>query len=464
MSTSKRTLIKGGTVITVDPQLGDFPKADVLIENDRIVQVDSSIDADAEVIDATGMIVMPGFIDTHRHTWQSLVRNIASDWTLGQYMAGLHEGVSVNYRPEDTYTGILLGTVEALDAGITTLVDWSHNVETPAHADAAVDALFASGARAVFAHGGGASMWQCPSVVGHDRDILRIQRERFSSDDQLVTLAFAARGPQFATREVTLRDWDLVREVGVPVTVHAGDGEWGRSRPIEWMRDQGMLADDMTVIHANTLADDELRMLADAGASVSVSADIETQMGHGWPATGRLLDVGIRPCLSIDVCSSNGGSMFSAMKTTIAVQRALDNANEEHPGEQDRVRLRCADVIEFATIDGAKAASLDRKVGSISIGKAADVILVDATSLGMTPLNNPAGAIVYNAHAGMVDTVLVNGRVVKRGGKLVGIDIAALREAAIQSRDHIFSAARSGDRVPNAATGGKWFPGTVNAQ
>ncbi|OLT23147.1 hypothetical protein BJF78_07230 [Pseudonocardia sp. CNS-139] len=269
-------------------------------------------------------------------------------------------------------------------------MDWSHNVDTPEHADAAVDALMSSGSRAVFAHGGGARMWQCPSTVPHDRDVLRVQGRYFSSDDQLVTLAFAARGPQFATHDVTIQDWKLVRELGVPVTVHAGDGEWGRSRPIEWMRDHGMLAEDLTVVHANTLADDELRMLADAGVAVSVSADVESQMGHGWPATGRLLDAGIRPSLSIDVCSSNGGSMFNAMKTTISMQRAIDNAAEERPGEQERLRLRCRDVIEFATIEGARAAGLDHKVGSITAGKEADIILIRADSLAMTPLNNPA--------------------------------------------------------------------------
>lgn len=459
MTSHSRLLIKGGTIISVDPTIGDLV-GDVLLERGKIVAVGPSIEADAEVIDASSSIVMPGFVDTHRHTWQAPVRTIGSDWTLGQYFIGLHEGVSAYYRPQDTYAGILLGIAEALDAGITTLVDWSHNVDTPQHADAAVAALVESGSRAVFAHSGGARMWQCPSVVPHDRDILRIQAEYFSSDDQLVTLAFAARGPQFATAEVTLRDWDLVKEVGVPVTVHAGDGEWGKGRPIAWMRDRGMLADDMTVVHCNTLADDELEMLAEHGVAASVSADIETQMGHGWPATGRLLDVGIRPSLSIDVCSSNGGDMFHAMKTTVSTQRALDNAVEKNPGEQERIRLRCQDVIEFATIEGARAANLDHKTGSISIGKEADIILVRADSLAMTPLNNPSGAIVYAAHAGMVDTVLVNGRVVKRGGVLVDLDVARIRRLAVETRDYLFEQAQKGDRVPEAAAGGHWFPTT----
>jgi 5-methylthioadenosine/S-adenosylhomocysteine deaminase len=470
MSHDGRLLIRGGTIISVDPQVGDLV-GDVLIEDGRIVQVAPGIQAEAEVIDASSMIVMPGFVDTHRHTWQAPVRTIGSDWTLGQYFVGLHEGVSAYYRPQDTYAGILLGIAEALDGGITTLVDWSHNVDTPEHADAAVAALRESGSRAVFAHSGGARMWQCPSVVPHDRDILRVQSQYFSSDDQLVTLAVGARGPQYATPEVTLQDWELIREVGVPVTVHVGDGEWGKNRPVAWMREHGMLADDVTAVHCNTLADDELQMLADAGVAASVSADIEAQMGHGWPATGRLLEVGIRPSLSIDTCSSNGGSMFNAMKTTISTQRALDNAAELHPGEQERVRLQCRDVIEFATLQGAKAAKLDRKTGSITVGKEADIILVRADSLGMTPLNNPAGAIVYAAHAGMVDTVVVAGRVVKRDGRLVDLDVARIRRLAEETRDHLFAEAARGGLIPEAHLGGDWFPrtkfapeGTVSAR
>src|SRR5215210_4143617 len=196
-----RILIKGGTVITVDPSLGDlFPTGDVLDEGNRIVEVGHSIDAgDAQVIDATDCLVLPGLVDTHRHTWQSLFRNIASDWTLAHYFTGLHGTMSALYRPEDTYAGNLLGTLEALDSGITTLLDWSHNLNTPDHSDAAVDALFDSGARVIFAHGGGFQHWQPPSDLPHPADdVRRLRNARFSSDDQLVTMFLAPRGNQFA--------------------------------------------------------------------------------------------------------------------------------------------------------------------------------------------------------------------------------------------------------------------------
>src|SRR6266545_4587812 len=159
-SMARRTLITGGTVITVDPQLGDFDRADVLVEDGAIAAVGPDQGAeDAEVIDATDRIVLPGLVDTHRHTWQALFRNIASDWTLAHYFTGLHGTVSGLYQPQDTYAGNLIGTLEALDSGITTLLDWSHNLTTPEHADAAIDALQESRARVIFGHGGGHRHW-----------------------------------------------------------------------------------------------------------------------------------------------------------------------------------------------------------------------------------------------------------------------------------------------------------------
>jgi 5-methylthioadenosine/S-adenosylhomocysteine deaminase len=458
---STRTLIRGGTVLTVDPRLGELDRGDVLIEDGRIAAVAPRLDvSDAEILDATGMLVVPGFVDTHRHTWQAPLRNIGSDWTLAQYFVGIHFGFSKFYRPQDTYAGNLLGIAEALDSGITTVLDWSHNLDTPDHADAAVQALFDSGARAVFAHGGGASMWRVPSSVPHHPDVRRVRDRYFSSDDQLVTMAFAARGPQFTSPEVTVGDWELARDLGLRVTVHVGDGEWGRTRPVAWMRDHGMVGPQVTYVHCNTIADDELRMIADSGGTASVSADIEVQMGHGWPATGRLLDAGIRPSLSIDVCTSNAGDMFHAMKTTIAVQRALDNAAEQNPGEQDRLRLTCRDVLDFATIEGARANGLETVTGSLTPGKDADVVLIRTDSLTMSPLNNPAAALVYNAHPGLVDTVLVRGRVVKRHGRLTDLDVDRIRAMAEETRDHLLEQARTDPEIGGARTGGDWIPGS----
>jgi cytosine/adenosine deaminase-related metal-dependent hydrolase len=453
---AKRTLIKGGTVISVDPAVGDFDTGDVLIEDGAIAEVGPNIDAgDAEVIDATDRIVLPGLIDTHRHTWQALFRNIGSDWTLAHYFTGLHGTMSERYRPEDTYAGNLIGTLEALDGGITTLLDWSHNLNTPEHSDAAIKALQETGSRVIFGHGCGFAHWAPVSSLPHDEDIRRVASQYFSSDDQLVTLAMAPRGNQFATLDVTESDYRLADELNIRITCHAGDGEWGKGRPIAQLAERGLLGPSQTYVHCNSLADDELKMMADHGCTASISPDIELQMGHGWPATGRLLDAGVRPSLSIDVCCSNGGHLFGTIRATIGTQRGFDNAEASESGGLTELRLTCRDVLEFATIEGARAVGMDSKIGSLTPGKRADVILIRTDNFGMTPLNNPIGAVVYNAHPGLVDTVLVDGKVVKRDGTLVGVDVARVRRLAVESRDDIL---RRANGANGARLGGEWIP------
>jgi 5-methylthioadenosine/S-adenosylhomocysteine deaminase len=456
---SDRKLIKGGTVITVDPELGDLDRADVLVEDGAIAAVGPDLGVtDAEMIDATDCVVMPGFVDTHRHTWQALFRNIASDWTLAHYFTGLHGTMSGLYRPEDTYSGNLIGTLEALESGITTLLDWSHNLNTSDHSDAAVDAAFESGARVVFGHGAGHQHWQPVSSLPHPADdVRRLRTGRLSSDDSIVTLCLAPRGNQFATLEVTEEDWQLAEELGIRISCHFGDGEWGKNRPVAQLAERGLLGPTMTFVHCNTLADDELAMMAEAGVSASISPDIELQMGHGWPATGRLLEAGIRPSLSIDVCCSNGGHMFGTIRATIGTERGFDNEQARDRGEASvsEMELTCRDVLEFATIEGARACGLGDTIGSVTPGKRADLIVIRADSFGMTPLNNPVGQVVYNAHPGLVDTVLVDGNVVKRGGVFVNVDTDRVRRLAIESRDDIL---RRANGQNGAKLGGDWIP------
>ena len=460
---STRILLRGGTVITSARAGEVLAGTDILIGSDgRIEAIGTNLDAtDAEVVDLAGRIVLPGFVDTHRHTWQSVVRNVASDWSLTEYLAGLHTGLSKYFRPQDTYAGNYLGALEALDSGITTLVDWSHNLATPAHADAAVQALKDTGMRAVFAHGGGSKQWGAPLPSPNDHpaeDARRLRDEYFSDNTGLVTMALALRGPQFTLPEVNARDFRLAEDLDLRVTVHVGDGYWGKSGPVRKLKDDGLLSDRTTYVHCCTLGDDELMMIADSGGTASVAPDVEMAMGHGFPATGRLLKAGIRPTFSIDVCSLNGGDMFGTMRTAIGMQRALDNAPAVETGEViERLSLTTGDVIQFATIDGAHAAGLSDVTGSIEVGKAADIVALDDRSLAMTPLNNPLGAVVYNAHPGLVRDVWVQGRRVKQDGVLVGVDLPKLRAMAEASRDYIVG------EMPEARLDGSWHPDLATA-
>jgi cytosine/adenosine deaminase-related metal-dependent hydrolase len=290
-----------------------------------------------------------------------------------------------------------------------------------------------------------------------------VREELFSSNYALVTMALALRGPQFTDAEATLHDWRLADELDLRITVHVGDGELGKTRPIEWLRAQNLLNDRTTYVHCNTLGDDELAMIADSGGSASVAAIVEMQMGHGWPATGRLLEAGIRPSLSIDVCSAIGGDMFSPMRTTLVTQRAVDNADAEERGISlsggEPLKISCRDVLEFATIEGARACGLERATGSLTPGKDADIVLIRTDTAGMTPINNPYGAVVYNAHPGLVDTVLVAGNVVKRNGRLA-IDVARARRLAEETKDHLIAATENDDRIGDRSFDGKWLPRT----
>ena len=451
-----RMLVKGACVITLDPDLGDLQRGDVLIEGSRIAAVGPALDVeDAEVVDGTDRILIPGFVDTHRHLWQTQLRGIAADWTLMQYLTVILGRVAPAFTPEDTYAGNLVGVLEALDAGITTMVDWSHALNTPAHADAAFDALDHSRARAVLAHGNANAVWGAPSVVADWSDLARLRTEHANSDDQLVTLAIALRGPDYADMEATVADWRAARELGMRITVHVGAGAFTQ-RPVGRLNEHGLLGPDTTYAHCCRLHDDEIQMIADTGGSVSVANEVEMHMGHGYPPTVKLCRAGIRPSLSIDVCTGIGGDMFTAMRSTLAAQRALENEHHlDHGTDPERLELTSRDVLQFGTIDGARACGLDGKIGSITPGKEADLVLLRTDRLNLHPVNNPVAQVALAANTANVDTVLVAGRVVKRDGELVGVDIARVRRLADESRDRLLAA------VPGACIGGSWMPDTT---
>jgi 5-methylthioadenosine/S-adenosylhomocysteine deaminase len=445
-----RYLLAGAQVLTMDPKLGVLGRADVLIDGEVIAAVGPDIDAaDAERIDVSGSMLLPGFVDTHRHTWQAAFRAIASDWTLENYLVGLHRALNPLYEPSDTYAGTLLGAAEALDSGITTLVDYSHNLGSPEHADAAIEALLETGGRAVFAHAGGPrELADFPSRVPHTDDVRRV-RERWFSSSGLVTMAMGLRGPQFSDIDVCAHDWALARELGLPILTHVGDGDWGKMEPLRRLQDRDLLGSDTMYIHCNTITDEEIGLIASSGGTASTSAGVEAQQGFGWSALARLLAQGVRPSLSLDVVTSFSGDMFSAMKVSLSLERAIDGP----------VRLTCEDILSFATIDGAAAIGLSERIGSITPGKQADLIVLRTDSLGIWPAsNNPAAAVVYNGHPGMVETVFVAGRPVKRDGRLVGLDPDRVRGLAVASRDGIVARGFAAGRVPREVLGGSWAP------
>jgi cytosine/adenosine deaminase-related metal-dependent hydrolase len=325
-------------------------------------------------------------------------------------------------------------------------------MNTPEHTDAAIAALQSSRSRAVFAYGNSNRGWIPMSDEPHSHDVERIQRQYFNSGDQLLTLALAVRGPEYTTLEVTEHDYNLARRLGLRISIHAGSGlEGHRFRPVIKLRDLGLLGSDVTYIHANTLTDEEFRLLADTGGTVSMSPEIEMHMGHGIPCTGKLLAVGVRPSLSIDVVTTVGGSMFGAMRAALAAERCrLHMAAWERGESLTELPLTAREVLEFATIEGARACGLDHHIGTLTPGKDADIVLIASKSFGMLPLNDPVGAVVTQAQPSDVDSVFVAGRPVKRDGRMVGIDDSAVARMVTESRDYLYS--RAG--VP---AGGQWI-------
>ncbi|HKX73847.1 MAG TPA: amidohydrolase family protein [Acidimicrobiia bacterium] len=435
-----RKLIKGGTVLTLDPMLGDFIPGDVLIDGDRIAAVGPHLEAgDAEVVEAGGMIVMPGFVDTHRHIWEGILRNIGTDVPLEgrtSYISFVLHKLAPAFRPEDAYVGNLLSALGAIDAGITTLLDWSHIQGSPAHTDAVIEALRRSGIRGVFAYG---FPWWGKWEERQPSWFVRAATEHFSSKDQKLTLALAAPGPEFTDFEITRDHWKLAREAGARITTHVGVGSYGQDGKVQEFGEAGLLGPDTTYIHCTTLNDREIQMIVDTGGTVSLASPVEMMMGHGMPPIQKFLDRGLRPSLSVDVETNVPADMFNQMRSVFGLQRSLAAAEGKAP-----VSMR--EVLEYATVEGARANGLDAKVGTLTPGKQADLILLRTDRLNVTPLNDPVTAVVVGMDTSNVDTVIIAGQIMKRAGKLLHVDWEAVKRAALSSRDYVVE--KSGFKLP----------------
>jgi 5-methylthioadenosine/S-adenosylhomocysteine deaminase len=435
-----RKLVKGGTVLSLDREVGDFAEGDVLIDGDKIVQVGPNLSAEgAEVIDASGKIVIPGFVDSHRHIWEGILRNIGTDVPLEgrvSYISFVLRTLAPAYRPEDVYAGNMVSAIGAIDAGVTTLLDWSHIQSSPAHTDAAVQALQDSGMRAVFAYG---FPWWGKWEERQPSWFVRAANEYFTSKDQMLTLALAAPGPEFTDFEVARDHWKLARETDARLTAHVGVGTYGLEKKVQRFGEAGLLGPDTTYIHCTSLNDTEIQMIVDTGGTVSIAFPVEMMMGHGLPPIQKFLDRGLRPSLSIDVETNVPNDMFTQMRSALSLQRAIA-ASEGKPQASAR------EILEYATIEGAKANGLDATVGTLTPGKHADLVVLRTDRVNVMPLNDPATAVVTGMDTGNVDTVIINGRVMKRDGALLHVDWDAARRMVDQSRTYVIE--KSGFKLP----------------
>jgi cytosine/adenosine deaminase-related metal-dependent hydrolase len=399
---SKRTLIRRGRVLSMVPGSGE-QAADVLLEGECIARVAPDIEcADAQTIDAAGMIVLPGFVDTHRHVWQTQLRTVAADWSLFDYFAQMRLMYSAFYEPDDVFLGNHVGALEALDAGITTIVDHCHILHTPEHSDEAVRGLDDAGIRAVFCYG----LFDSPSHAENPNrsglapgwrrdDARRIRKSRLASSDARVTMGLAPYEIDATPYRTNVEEITFAREIGAQrISCHVAMGAYDSGqRFVERLGRDGLLGEDLLFVHGASLTDEELRMMADAGASVSATPETEMQMGMGFPVALRARDAGVRSSLGIDIVSNYSGDMFAQMRLCLQASRALENqAFERRERSPRRIRLSTRDVLDLATRGGAEAAGLASRVGTLEPGKQADVVYWPRTTATSTPCSSRGAA------------------------------------------------------------------------
>jgi cytosine/adenosine deaminase-related metal-dependent hydrolase len=503
---SRRYVIRGGAVMSMDPAVGDFPKADVLVEGKKILAVGPNLPVGAaDVIDATGRIVMPGFIDTHHHQFETAIRSFLADGIL---IHDANSGPSGNttyfefilltfapkYRPQDVYINELFGGLSQLDDGVTTVHDVSQIHYTPQHSDAAVQALFDTGRRAAFGFFEGAGQGIIPPPFpgyAYPQDAYRLHSTFFRSTDQLVTMIMG--GEVYIGQPTYTKAWSIGRDIGLQVAAHIlspfgirpildalADGTGGNNtitgQPL-------LIGPDNLFIHMTGMSDKGWNAVYNNGAQVSIAFPIEMNMRHGMPPILRMQNFNLmhphnpafEPSLSVDVEVTLTADFFTQMRSCMNLQRmlvnqmTLDSPNTVPgqnlpnpldwglPSSANTVPgsfpywpplpggipqpLTTRDVLRYATMNGAKALQVDKKVGSLTPGKEADIIILDATKLNVAPLNQVPGAVVSLMDRTNVETVIVAGKVRKWKGRLLDVDLDGLRRQLEASRDFLFSAA-----------------------
>jgi 5-methylthioadenosine/S-adenosylhomocysteine deaminase len=421
----KTCLIKHAHILTIDPALGDFAAGDILIRDGAIAEVSRSIEApDAEIIDARGMIAMPGFVDTHWHLWNASLRGLvrADDPKSGYFPVTLKLGPYCS--PEDARRSVRLGVAEALTSGITTVHDWSHNIRTPHHADAEVNALLSTGIRAHFSYGWGQDLPLGESM--NLDDLARVHRN-WSNEQGLLTLGAALRTPVANPRgivpvDILQREFEGVRKLGLPITMHARPGV------VSVLDSHGMLGSDLQLVHPQGISATEIERLAQTKTRFSCSPVIEmhyAQAARGEIQFHELDEAGIRQSLSIDSSAASANADF------FACMRALLWSHKQRFGASKPLQPKR--LLELATIDGARDLGIDDRTGSITPGKRADIILVRTGDINMAPVFDPYYALIYSAQPSNVDTVMVDGRVLRRKGEFTALDEAEIVHEATQS-------------------------------
>jgi cytosine/adenosine deaminase-related metal-dependent hydrolase len=424
------TLIRGAAVITMDRQ-GDLPRADILVKDERILEIAPTIAVDdAEVVDATGCIVIPGLVNAHMHTWQTALRGVAANWTLLEYFRKMHAGLATAFAAEDLFIATRMGALNQLNCGTTTLADWCHNNPTPGHNDAAIDGLSSTGIRAAFFHGtpkpdpapGQTPFWEVPHPRAEIERLLKAHGGR-----PLLSIHAAVLGPHYSTLEVAMHDFRMARELGLIASLHQGGG--AARTPDGWdrLQEAGLLGPNINIVHGHALDDAQLQRFCELGMSFSAAAESEMSQGHGHPLTGRLRQFGRAPSLGVDLESVMSGDMITQARIALGIQRSLDNVahREQHGTIPPTSTITTREALSWITVEGARMLQMEDRIGSLAAGKQADLVLIRASDLNMQPVHDPVSSVVLQAALSNVDSVMVAGQWKKRGGQLLAGDLSA---------------------------------------
>ncbi|AYC36451.1 amidohydrolase family protein [Streptomyces griseorubiginosus] len=428
-----RVLLRGARVITMVPERPDAEHLDILVDGDRIAAVGESIEAsDAEVVDLSGRIVIPGLVNAHLHTWQTALRSTGADWTLVQYLTHLHGECVGHYTPADMHISNLVGALNQLNCGTTTVGDWCHNVLSPEHADAAVDGLARAGVRAVFLHG---TPYRSPDTPHPLAEIDRLL-DGPVREHALLTLGMALQGPQYSSPDTAVADFRAGAERGLVVSMHQSGGE--PSPGWEAVRDAGLFGPLTNVAHGIDLPDDWIKTLTEAGVTFTTTPENELGQGHGTPITGALLRQGAAPSLGTDIDTAVPGTILTAARIALAHQRALDHAQHRRSTgvHADTASITAKQALAWATVEGAKALGLADRVGRIEAGMQADLVAVDARALNLWPAHDPV-ATALHADIANIEAVMVAGTWRKRDHALLTTGLDDLKHRLLESGERL---------------------------
>ncbi|MCW2932172.1 MAG: hypothetical protein JWM19_3134 [Actinomycetia bacterium] len=431
---SRLLLIRGGHVMSPG---GGSQVADILIRDGRIAEIGESLQAEAEeTIEAEGKLVMPGLVDAHRHVWLGSLSASSSGVTLFTYARQVNQGLGDGFTAEDVYAGVLWGAVQALNAGVTSVADWAHNLRTDEDIDANLRALDDSGIRARLYFGGKAT--SSGDYATYPEQARRLHAAHASREQgSRIVLGLALRGPSMASPADNEREFGLAREMGLPISVHAGMA--GLPGAVDQLDRQGLLGPDVNYVHANEFTEREWKLVAESGGTVSATPTVDMTMGLGThPAVGPALAHGVPVGLGADTVAYGPSDLFGEMRLALAAERSRANADPigkgEMPGE---LRHDYREMLDLATRGGAEVLGFAGQAGEIAVGQHADIITIDLSAPHLDGFGTPALAAFLGAGPRDVDTVIAGGTILKRHGTLAHGILAQAREEVQRSRVRI---------------------------